>query len=268
MKPIFIDVDGTLRNSQKEITAATQEALQLASQNHYEPIICTGRPRDYALKLCEQLQSNYLIYNSGAGIYDCKNQTIMHEDSMSSDSITELYNLVQKENVNFILAYDGTNHRYSLGKTTQYKPLSPNDLDHILSANDIQQVIINGANFDFMYSLHEQINQISHIKTSNQSKCLIDLSLPHTATDFYYDVVDVNTSKGNGIKKFCELLRTPLQSCIAIGDDENDISMFQVCGYSVAMGNALPSVKAIANYITLDNDHDGIAHFIHEQLLS
>lgn len=57
-------------------------------------------------------------------------------------------------------------------------------------------------------------------------------------------------------------------NCIAIGDDENDISMFKTCGYSVAMGNALPNVKSIADYVTLDNEHDGVAYFIQQKLLS
>lgn len=268
MKPIFIDVDGTLRNNQKEITKPTCEALRLASADGYEPILCTGRPRDYALKLCELLQSHYLIYNSGTGIYDCKSQQVLHEDAMCADSIIELYNLLQNKNVNFILSYNGTNHRYSLGALTQYEAMELSILKSILDNNRIQQVIINGTDFDFMRALRNQINQIPYIKTSNQSKCLVNLNLPHAATDFYYDVVSIDTSKGNGIKNFCKLLHIPPHDCIAIGDDENDIPMFQACGYSVAMNNALPEVKAVADYITLDNEHDGVAYFIQQKLLS
>lgn len=268
MKPIFIDVDGTLRNNQKEITTPTRKALHLASVNGYEPILCTGRPRDYALELCEQLQSHYLIYNSGAGIYDCQNHQILYEDAMCADSIIKLYELLQNKYINFILAYDGTNHRYSLSTLTQYKTINLDTLKNILAKNRIQQTIINGTDFDFMRTLRDQINQIPHIKTSNQSKCLISSNLPHTASDFYYDIVSVDTSKGNGIKNFCKLLHIPLQNCIAIGDDENDISMLQICGYGVAMDNALPEVKAIADYVTLDNEHDGVAYFIQQKLLS
>lgn len=268
MKPIFIDVDGTLRNSQQEITTATKDALYLAAQNNYEPILCTGRPREYALELCAQLQSHYLIYNSGAGIYNCQTQTVLYEDAIESKTIIDLYGLIQNKDVNFILAYDGSNHRYSLGTLTQYKTLTLDALHDILDANKIQQIVINSANFELMSSLRQKINQIPHIKTSNQSKCLVDLSRPHTASEFYCDIVGDETSKGNGITKFCNLLDIKPQDCIAIGDDENDISMFQACGFSVAMENALPGVKASADYTTLDNNHDGVAFFIREKLLA
>lgn len=268
MIPIFIDIDGTLLNSQKEITPATFAALNLARRNHYEPILCTGRPRDYGLELCKPLKSHYLIYNSGAGIYDCQTASVLYENIMDPSSILELYNLLQDSAVNFILAYNGTNHRYSLGTLTRYEPLSLDSLSHILNTNHIQQIVINGPDFVFMRSLRDKINQIPFLKTSNQSKCLVNPEIPPIASSFYYDIVDPSTSKGNGIKIFCELLSLSPKNCIAIGDDENDLSMFRVCGYSVAMGNALPIVKTAADYITSDNDHNGIAYFIENQLLN
>ena len=57
------------------------------------------------------------------------------------------------------------------------------------------------------------------------------------------------------------------EDILSIGDNVNDISMFKTCGYSVAMGNALPNVKSIADYVTLDNEHDGVAYFIQQKLL-
>lgn len=268
MRPIFIDVDGTLRNSQKEITETTLEALRLATQNHYEPILCTGRSRSHALELCKPLKSKFLIYNSGAGIYDCQSQSILHEDAMATSGIILLYDLLQREDVNFTLAYDGASHHYSLGARTLYEPLNIATLQQILSTVKIQQAVVGSSDFDFMRALRNKINQIPYLRTSNQSKCLIDDTIPPADPTFYYDIVDINTSKGNAIKKFCELLHISPQDCIAIGDDENDISMFHVCGYSVAMENAIPAVKSIANYITIDNDHDGVAFYIKQKLLA
>ena len=59
------------------------------------------------------------------------------------------------------------------------------------------------------------------------------------------------------------------EEIIAIGDSYNDITMIQAAGLGVAMGNAVETVKEIANYITEDNEHDGVAavveKFIWEQ---
>lgn len=84
---------------------------------------------------------------------------------------------------------------------------------------------------------------------------------------FIADIIDVHTSKGSAINKFCEMLSIPIANYIAIDDDANDISMFQACGYNVAMQNALPKLKTLADYITLDNDHDRVAHFVLQKLL-
>lgn len=268
MKPIFIDVDGTLRNNQKEITTTTKKILHLATQKGYEPIICTGRPCDYTLNLCKQLHSKYLICNSGALVYNSQNEKTLYENGMNTSSITELYHLLKYNDVNLILEYNKTSSCYSLGNLCEYEFLELENLQTILKKYSIQQVVVDGFDFELMYALREKINQIPNIKTSNQSKCLVDSSMPRASSTFYYDVVSKETSKGNGIKQFCKIMHISPDKCIAIGDDENDISMFKTCGYSVAMGNALPTVKIIADYITLDNEHDGVAYFIQQELLS
>ena len=57
-----------------------------------------------------------------------------------------------------------------------------------------------------------------------------------------------------------------LDDIIAFGDNFNDIEMLQGVGYGVAVGNARDEVKAISDYITLNNTEDGVAHFIRKYL--
>lgn len=56
------------------------------------------------------------------------------------------------------------------------------------------------------------------------------------------------------------------EETIAIGDDNNDLSMFEQVGYKVAVDNAIDIVKQKADEITLSNDEDGFAVFL-EKLL-
>ena len=69
-------------------------------------------------------------------------------------------------------------------------------------------------------------------------------------------------SKGNAVAKLCEELGLTAENVMAIGDEENDISMIEFAGIGVAMENAVPAVKEAANEITVDNDHDGVAKVI------
>ena len=76
----------------------------------------------------------------------------------------------------------------------------------------------------------------------------------------------MDSNKGIAVKKMLEILNIKKEEAIAIGDDNNDLSMFEQVGYKVAMGNAINIVKEKADEITLSNDEDGVAVFL-EKLL-
>ena len=54
---------------------------------------------------------------------------------------------------------------------------------------------------------------------------------------------------------------------ICIGDEINDLEMISHAGLGVAMGNAIPAVKAVADYITCSNEEDGVAHVVEQFVL-
>ena len=62
-------------------------------------------------------------------------------------------------------------------------------------------------------------------------------------------------------------LEIPLTEVIAIGDGVNDVSLLSTAGLAVAMDNAPDEVKAVADYVTLDVDHSGLAAAINKFLL-
>lgn len=84
---------------------------------------------------------------------------------------------------------------------------------------------------------------------------------------FYYEAYAKGVNKGNALVKLCEILDLTADNVIAIGDEENDISMLKFAGTGVAMGNAVPAVKEVATHHTVDNDHDGVAQAIRELAL-
>ena len=82
----------------------------------------------------------------------------------------------------------------------------------------------------------------------------------------FCDIANINSNKGNAVKKLLEILNISKNEAIAIGDDNNDLAMFEQVGYRVAVDNAIDVVKEKANEITLSNDDDGVAVFL-EKLL-
>ncbi|MBQ8117629.1 MAG: HAD hydrolase family protein [Lachnospiraceae bacterium] len=80
--------------------------------------------------------------------------------------------------------------------------------------------------------------------------------------EYWYKFTKKNVTKENAIIKMCEILEISLMDVTAFGDDLADIGMLKLCGLSVAMGNALDEVKAVADITIGTNDEDGIAEYI------
>lgn len=80
--------------------------------------------------------------------------------------------------------------------------------------------------------------------------------------------MDPDINKGFGLQKACDHFGLNLDNVAAFGDENNDLEMLMIAGQSVAMQNALPSVKAIARTVSdYTNDEDAIAHYINEVIL-
>lgn len=80
--------------------------------------------------------------------------------------------------------------------------------------------------------------------------------------EIWFSIVSNESSKGIALKKLAEYLNIPISQTIAIGNDNNDLSMIQVAGIGVAVENATTELKQIADYITSSNDDDGVIKFL------
>jgi Cof subfamily protein (haloacid dehalogenase superfamily) len=80
------------------------------------------------------------------------------------------------------------------------------------------------------------------------------------------EITSKNASKGIALERLVSLTNRSLEQTIAIGDSNNDLSMFQKAKYSVAMGNAKDEIKDACTMTTLKNDENGVAHAIYQYL--
>jgi len=79
---------------------------------------------------------------------------------------------------------------------------------------------------------------------------------------FYLEILHKQADKGAGLKKLADKLGIKAENVMAIGDQGNDMAMVAYAGVGVAMGNAIPELKAIAQYVTSTNEEDGVAQAI------
>ena len=265
-KILFTDLDGTLLNDQKQISAGNLAAIHMALENGHKIVISTGRALASAKKQAETLglimPGCYIIAFNGACIYDIHEKKVIFSETIPLDYVYHLFEEAHKLNIH-IQTYDDTQvltesenddlFRYCHNTGMEYKVISSVRSELIYSPYKV--LVID-------YQHHEPLVQFQEqIRTWAEGKI-----------DFYFscnellEIVAPDISKGNAIIRLCEQLQIPLEATISAGDA--DISMLQTTHTSVVMKNADPHMHAYATYITeQDNNHDGVAEAIYKFML-
>ena len=261
-KVVFIDIDGTLRDNKKSISQRTIEAIKLVTSKNILVVICSGRPRKYTENVSRECNaSKYIISSNGGSIYNYENKNVIYENIMDKHACIELYNIAKKAGVNFAMNVDDGRVVTKLDKDDNTEQLLKTNIESFVYKNNIVQCIILDDDYNKIKNLYSDIIKVKNAAIKNQHKSLIDSGSPRTG-NIYYDITDENTNKGNAILEFCKALNIRLSDTIAIGNDYNDVPMFKVAGYSVAMKNSDDEVKKYADYVTESNDDDGVAIFL------
>ena len=262
IKAIFIDIDGTLRDSKEQINKRTIESIKKVASKGILVVICSGRPRKYTEDISKQCNaSKYIICSNGGAIYDYKEKRVIYENVMNKNACIDLYKIAVEAGVRFIMNVGENrvvNHiKHHDGSEIEMKT----NIETFIKENNVVQCVIVDEDLEKIRKLKPAIEKIKKVKINNQHKALIDSNTKQGGS-IYYDIANMDCNKGNAIKKFCKTMSIDLSDTIAIGDGHNDISMFQMVGYSVAMENAAEDVKAYANEVTATNEENGVAQFL------
>ena len=82
------------------------------------------------------------------------------------------------------------------------------------------------------------------------------------------EVFKNDTNKATAIEKLATYFNIEQKDIVAFGDGDNDIEMLTYAGVGVAMENAIDKLKEVANHVTKTNKESGVAHYIHEYILT
>lgn len=124
-KTVFIDIDGTLRNSERKVTKETIKAVDLAQKNGYQIILCSGRSREHCINVSKEINaSSYIINSNGAEGYNYLNKKVVFQDLYTNEDKDFLWNFAKENNLG--IAFNCDNVRYV---TQNYPYKSPKDQD-------------------------------------------------------------------------------------------------------------------------------------------
>lgn len=249
-KLIALDMDGTLLNSQGEITQETQKALTMAANIGCYITLSTGRSLAAVQSFFPLLPLNapFILYN-GAMVAEAGGRILFHRTLGKMEINAILSSPHAPESV--IL---WNNHALFLSAHTKKTEL------YERSAG-IRGRLFSSAT---AFSDSTKLLWIDEPESLNKRKTALSGSLPDTISycnskPSYLEFFSSTVSKGTALHFLCNYLNVAPEETIAFGDGENDIPLLKAAGLSIAMGNATPGIKNIANYVTASNDENGIA---------
>lgn len=279
-KLIIMDMDGTLLTSQGEISKKTYDALIKAQEKGIKIILASGRSWKTLKAFGEQLRmpefDGYFIGVNGAAITETKTMINTVISQLQVDEIREIFESAKEYEVEIMGVLDSTIYDYIPDSLRELKR------QYRIENNIADDVPWTGGTFKLIVDQRKGYSEIYDIKSSNEINCPVNkMTLCHTAEVIdkaYNDLVEKfndkynftktsptwveiapkSVSKGNAIRLLQDKFNIKTEETYIFGDGENDLSMFD-CGIAVAMGNAMDTVKAQANEVTLDNNSDGIA---------
>ncbi len=268
IKLIAIDMDGTLLNPQHLITPAVKEAIARAIEQGVHIVLTTGRPlvgiQRYLMELDLQREGQYCISNNGALVHRATDGKCIAEVTLTFDDYLYFEQLARELGVHF----------QALDKASLY------------TANkDISEYTIHEASLTGIPLRYRSVEEMDRGLTFPKvmmidSPAVLDAAikrLPQQATanytilksaPYYLEILNKRVNKGEGVRVLAEQLNLSRDEVMAIGDQENDLAMLEYAGTGVAMGNAIDSVKAIAQFVTKTNMEDGVAHAIEKFVLA
>lgn len=273
IKLVAIDVDGTLVNSEKKLTATVKAAINAAKQKQIKIVICTGRPYSGVESLLEELglqeQAEQYVICFGGALVQSTNGQIIQLRRLAAESYLKLEALTQTLQLHFQAVTSDriyTSNR-NISRYTVYESLITKQELAYRTPNEV-------ANEDLIKAMivDEQPKIEALIQSDSAFLALRNEINFCQSSPNYIEINAFGVNKGSALEVLCQHLKlTPIE-VMAIGDQGNDLSMFKYAGLSVAMGNATSVAKKAALIETDDNDHDGVAtaikHFCLEDMVN
>jgi Cof subfamily protein (haloacid dehalogenase superfamily) len=258
---VAVDVDGTLLDSQGELSPGTAEAFEEARQEGVRLTLVTGRAKVSLLHILEALQIDQpYIAAQGAYIADPISERVIHQQTMAQRDVEAIVHIARELDVSVF--YEKPDRIYGEMKPRHASLVHGDEHVALVLLDDLLRDAPGPPPKMAILGEPELLRRVEQrIRGHNPSL--------HAAYPFptALDVSRPGVTKGAALCKLADHFRIPLSRVVAIGDQNNDLTMFEVAGLSVAMGNAPPEVKAAADVIAPSNDEGGVAWSLRELVL-
>jgi Cof subfamily protein (haloacid dehalogenase superfamily) len=262
---IASDLDGTLLDELSQVSARTSQAIMDATAQGLFVVVATGRQLPQVPAVLAACGVRYVVGSNGAIASDLATGTLLFEDLLAPQTAAGIvaFLTAELEGVRFSAVRDhGARHAAEPGYLDLVTPreqelwwshLTPQDLATVVSEPTLKLTVRHP------------------VLTADELKVVLERSgLPGfsatTSGAPFLEVQGAGVTKATGVARLCRLLGVGATEVLAAGDAGNDVEMLAWAGLGVAMGNAVEPALAVADWVTVRNDEDGLARAIENVL--
>ncbi len=262
IKLVAVDMDDTLLDDTLKVSPRTCEVIRKAQEQGVIVTIATGRMFSSVVPFAKQLSIEVPVisYNGGMVRHPSSREMVFHQslDEVSAGRIVEIF----RERGWYLQSYmDDVLYVVERCEKAKF-------YENLLG---IKAVVVGN---EFYSMKHEPTKMLSLAKPHEilEIKKVVDQELGEkifstTSKAHFLEITHPEVNKGRALAVLAEKLMIGQDEVMAIGDSNNDYPMIEYAGFGVAMGNASDRVKGIAQAVTADNNHDGVAEAIEKYVL-
>ncbi|MCM3203456.1 Cof-type HAD-IIB family hydrolase [Paenibacillus sp. CC-CFT742] len=256
IKAIVLDLDGTLLGSDKSISPRNVQAVKRCYNSGIQIIIATARPPRAADQFVKQFPFvDYMIYYNGA-LVTCKSKQNERHICIPLEINQQINTFIEVNMPQSIISYEVNDSWYTS------KPILDSHCAHFgIRSNDLKPQVVNQHYID---SLSPTKILVLGCDTWKDLSEQFGDHVNVIATDggVLIQIMHKSASKEKAVEWVLSEIGINSENVMVFGDDFNDLGLFHLSGFPVAMGNAIIELKKCAVYITDSNDHDGVANAI------
>jgi Cof subfamily protein (haloacid dehalogenase superfamily) len=276
---LLADVDGTLVDSQKRITARAKAAIEKLTEAGIKFAVTSGRPPRGMKMIVEavKLSAPLAAFNGGM-LVEPDTMKVLVQQTLDAEIAQDVIERVGEFGL-VVWVYAGVDwyiqdlnspHREKEERTVQFPPKVVKNFDEALRQG-VAKVVGVSDDYDLVAKaekgITDEFEHGVHARCTTTSRdCEPSVSAARSQP-YYLDITHPKANKGSVVEMLADLLKIPPADFATIGDMPNDVLMFKKSGYSIAMGQASEEVQKSATYVTAGMDDEGFAKAVEDFIL-
>ncbi len=248
------DIDGTLVTKDKELTGAVRQAARLLADHGVKLVLVSSRPPHGVALFADMLQLDTPRAAFNGGTFTARDGTVLHADLLAEDAASEAIGYLRGQAIapwlfttdEWLLTDPAGDYVDWEQHTVKMQPRTVPDLSPFVARAG--KIMAASKDFAHLAACEKALQQL-----------LDGRAAVHLSQDYYLDITHPHANKGEAVREAARLLDVDLTETACIGDMPNDLPMFDVAAYRIAMGNAPKDMQARADYVTGSNQDSGWA---------